>query len=328
LMELWGKDQGEGEAYEEALKLVADEVEWNGHSILVLPGGLGISWKELRDEKNTFSQGRLDVYFLGAIREGIHYWADQENVVFLIPGITGASVTTTQDTLKEVMGFSIVPEKKNWLKDDFEDLKKDTINMIRQSRIEFTSRNKSGVTLRACIPAGLFDSYLSKTGDLLEGSSAKDMKEWGRMLKERKTEGEVQEVLFSIDKNLNITEVRVDGLGDMTLGLKSNGGVVIGGSLMLDQREILVDSKIYFGNGQEGTRAFQIPELNITYHNEKFRLGLKLSGGYEGGKVSSEALEYGKLSGAGEGLADNGLQEAKDSFLQKIQELGFDFNVR
>lgn len=326
LMELWGKDQGEGKAYEDALKLVADEVEWNGHSILVLPGGLGISWKELRDEKNTFSQGSLDVYFLGAIREGIHYWADEENVVFLIPGITGASVTTTQDTLKEVMGFSIVPEKKNRLKDDFEDLKKDAINMIRQSRIEFTSRDKSGVKLRAGIPAGLFDSYLSKIGDLLEGGSAKDMKEWGFMLKEHKTEGEVQEVLFSIDKNLNITEVRVEGLGDMTLGLKSNGGVIIGGSVMLDQREILLDSKIYFGNGQEGKRTFQIPELNITYHNEKFRLGLKLSGGYEGGKLSSEALEYEKLSGAEEVPPDNGLQEAKDSFLQKIQKLGFDLN--
>ncbi|MEY8354209.1 hypothetical protein AALB39_12730 [Lachnospiraceae bacterium 54-53] len=325
LKELWGKDQGDGKAIEEALKLVADEVEWNGRSVLVLPGGLGISWKEQRDEKNTFAQGSLDVYFLGAIREGVHYWADQENVVFRIPGITGASVKTTQDTLKEVMGFSIVPEKKKRIKDTFETLKSDTIDMMKQSRIEFTGRDQTGVRIKAAIPADLFDSYLNKIGDLLTDSSAKDVKEWGVKLKERKTEGEVQEVFFSIDKNLNITEVRVEGLVEANLGLKSNDGVEVKGLVMADGRELLLNSRIYFGNGQEGKRAFQIPELNITYHNGRFRLGLKLSGGYEGGMISSQGLEYGKLAEEGGEPLEEGLKETKESFLEKIRILGFDF---
>ncbi|MFT4005123.1 MAG: hypothetical protein QM683_05580 [Lacrimispora sp.] len=326
LVGLWGKDQGEGDAYEEALKLVADEVEWNGRSILVLPGGLGISWKEQRDEKNTYAQGSLDVYFLGSIREGIHYMADQEKVVFRIPGITEAPISTTQDTLKEVMGFSIVPQKKEQIESDMETLKKDAIAMMMESRIDFAGRDKTGVEIKARIPASLFDNYLKEAGEMLGDGPTKDLKEWGQLLKERRTDSEAQEVLFTVDKTLNITGIHVEGLGDAALGFESNGGLAMGGSLLLDGREVLVDSKVYFGNGQEGKRSFQISKLNITYHKENLQLGLELSGGYEGGKISSEALESGTLAGKETGPGDGGLKAARDTFLKKIGNLGFDLN--
>ncbi len=324
LMDLWGKDkEGEG-TKEDSLKLIADEVEWNGHSVLILPGGFGINWKEQRDEENTFAQGSLDVYFLGAIRDGVHYLADRENAVISVPGINGTTIRTSQDTLKKVVGFSIVPEERNHLRDQFETLKKDTIHMMNQSHIEFVERDKNGVTIKAMVPSGIFDSYVSKIGEMLKEGPGKDMKEWGQMLEDRKTQGETQEILFTIDKGLHITEIKVEGLSDMSLLLESHGGIRLAGSVTLKERELNMSAKVYFGNGQEGKRAFQIPELNITYYNERFRLGLKLSGGYEGGKISSEALERGKLSET-DGESGDGLQEVKDEFLKRAGQLGLDF---
>lgn len=323
---LWGKDQGEGDAYEEALKLVADEVEWNGRSILVLPGGLGISWREQRDEKNTYAQGSLDVYFLGSIREGIHYMADQEKVVFRIPGIAEAPISTTQETLKEVMGFSIVPQKKEQVKTDLVTLQKDAVAMMMESRIDFAGREEGSVKIKAQVPASLFDDYLKEVGEILGEGPTKDLKEWGQLLKERRTDSEAQEVLFTIDKSLIITGIRVEGLGEGTLGLESNGGLALGGSLLLDGRQVLGDAKLYFGNGQEGKRTFQISKLNITYRKENFQLGLELSGGYEGGRIPSEDLEYKTLAGEETGPGDGGLKAARDSFLKKIRNLGFDLN--
>ena len=325
LMGLWGRDpKGEG-ADEDSLKLVADEVVWNGHSVLVLPGGFGISWKEQRDEKHTFTQGSLDVYFLGAIRDGVHYLADRDNAVISIPGMKGPTIRTSQDTLKEVIGFSIVPEERDHLRDQLKTLKKDTVQMMNQSHMEFVSRDKSGVTIKASVPSGLFDAYLSKAGELLRAGPGKDMKEWGQMLEERKTQGEAQEIFFIIDKGLHITEIKVEGLADMSLLLESNEGLSVAGSIMLLERKLDMSAKVYFGNGQEGKRAFQIPELNLTYHNERFELGLKLSGGYEGGKISSDALEYRKLSETGGESSGDGLQKVKDEFLKRTGQLGLDF---
>ncbi len=324
LVDLWGKDP-EGEGIDEgSLKLVADEVEWNGHSVLVLPGGFGISWKEQRNEENTFAQGSLDVYFLGAIRDGVHYWADKENAVISVPGITGATIRTGQEALKEVVGFSLAPEEKGQLRDRLETLKKDAVHMINRSQIEFTGRDKNGVTIKASVPSPLFDAYMSEIGELLEEGPGKDMKEWAQMLKERKTQGEIQEILFSIDKQLHITDIKAEGLVDMSLLLEPNEGLEAAGSITLQEREFDVSTRVYFGNGQEGKRAFQIPELNITYHNERFRLGLKLSGGYEGGKISSEILDYGKLSGTGGESADDGLRQIKDEFLKRTGQLSLD----
>ncbi|WP_349945865.1 hypothetical protein ABFV83_18165 [Lacrimispora sp. BS-2] len=322
LMDLWGRDQ-EG-AKEDSLKLIADEVEWNGHSVLILPGGFGINWKEQRDEGNTFAQGSLDVYFLGAVRDGVHYLADKENALISVPGINGTTIKTSQDTLKKVLGFSIVPDERNHLRDQLETLKKDTISMVNQSHVEFVGRDENGVTIKALVPSGIFDSYVSKIGALLKEGPGKDMKQWGQMLEERKTQGETQEILFTIDKGLHITEIKAEGLSDMSLLMESNGGIQLAGSVMLKERELHMSAKVYFGNGQEGKRAFQIPELNITYQNEGFRLGLKLSGGYEGGKISSEALEYGKLSETEAESSGDGLQKVKDEFLKRAGELGLD----
>ena len=149
-----------------------------------------------------------------------------------------------------------------------------------------------------------------------------------QLLKERRTDSETQEVLFTIDKELNITGIHVEGLGDATLGFESNGGLALGGSLLLDGREVLVDAKLYFGNGKEGKRTFQISKLNITYRKESFQLGLELSGGYEGGRISSEALEYGVLEGEEPDPGDGGLKAARDTFLKKIGNLGFDLNKK
>lgn len=326
LVKLWGKDQGEGDAYEEGLKLVADEVKWNGRSILVLPGGLGISWKEQRNGENTYAQGSLDVYFLGSIREGVHYMADQEKVVFRIPGITGAPINTTQDALKKVMGFSIVPQKKAEIGTNLETLKKDAVSMIVKSRIDFAGRNENGVKIKAQVPAALFDNYLKEAGEMLGDGPTKDLKEWGQLLAKRKTDGETQEVLFSVDKALNVTEIRVEGLGNASLGLESNGGLALGGSLMLEGRDVYADAKLYFGNGQEGKRTFQLTKLNITYRRDGFQLGLDLSGGYEGGRISSEVLETGTLAEEETGPGDGGLAAARDTFLKKVRNLGFDLN--
>lgn len=300
-------------------------MEWNGHSVLILPGGFGINWKEQRDEKHMFAQGSLDVYFLGAIRDGIHYWADKDCAVISVPGIKGTTIRTSQDTLKKVTGFSIDPEERDRLRVQLETLKKDTIHMMNQSHIEFAGRNKNGVTIKASVPSGLFDTYVSEIGGLLKEGPGKDMKEWGQMLEERKTQGEAQEIVFTIDKGFHITEIKVEGLTDMSLMLESNGGLSVAGSIMLRERKLDMSAKVYFGNGQEGKRTFQIPELTITYHTERFRLGLKLSGGYEGGKISSDALEYGKLSETGKDSSSVGLQKVRDEFLKRAGELGLDF---
>ncbi len=326
LLDLWGKDpQGEG-GDEDSVKLVADEVKWNGHSVLVLPGGFGISWKEQRNEENTFAQGSLDVYFLGAIRDGVHYWADKENAVISVPEITKTSVRTSQEALKEVMGFTIVPGDRNRMNDRLEVLKKEAIQMANQSQIKFMKRDKNGVTIEMSVPSGVFDAFLTEVGDILEDGSGKDIKEWGQMIKERKAPGETQEILFTIDKQLHITEVQAEGLADMSLLLEPHEGLRLDGKVWLRDRELGVASRVYFGNGKEGNRSFQIPELNITYYNGKFRLGLELSGGYEGGKVSPEVLDYGKLSGTGGGSADGGLQDVKDKFLKRAGQLGLDID--
>lgn len=326
LRDLWGKElEGEG-VNETSLKLVADEVEWNGHSVLVLPGGFGILGVEQRNEDNTFAQGSLDVYFLGAIRDGIHYWANRENAVFLVPGITGETIRTSQESLKKAVGFSLVPEDRNKLIDWTKNLKKDTLHMMNQSRMELVGRDENGVTIMASVPSDLFDAYLNEIGDFLEEGPGKDMKEWAQMLKERKTQGDTQEILFAIDKQLHITDIRIQGLTDVSLLIEPDEELSVKGLVSLPGRELGVDSRVYFGNGQEGKRVFQIPELTITYHNETFRLRLKLSGGYEGSKVSSEALDYGKLSEAGERSAGEGLQEQMDEFLKRVGQLGLVFS--
>ncbi|ADL06539.1 hypothetical protein Closa_4028 [[Clostridium] saccharolyticum WM1] len=325
LMDLWGKELKEEGTDETVLKLVADEVEWNGHSVLVLPGGFGISWEEQRNEENTFAQGSLDVYFLGAIRDGIHYWADQENAVISVPGITGAAIRTSQEALKKNIGFSIAPEDRIKLKDRMKTLKNDTVHMMNQSRMEFAGRNENNVTIQALVPSALFDAYLDQIADLLEDGPGKDTKEWAEMLRERKTQGDTQEILFTIDKQLHITEIRIEGLADMSLLLEPHDGLSMKSRVSLDGRELDVNARIYSGNGQAGKRTFQIPELAITYHNERFRLRLKLSGGYEGGKRSSEVLDYGKLSENGENSDGEVLQQQKDEFLKRAGQLGLDF---
>lgn len=327
LVKLWGKDQGEGDAYEESLKLVADEVKWNGRSVLVLPGGFGISWKEQRNERNTFTQGSLDVYFLGSVRQGADYWADQQRIKFTIPGIAETPVNTTQENLKNIMGFSVIPQKKEQTEADMDTLLKDAVKMIMESQIAFEKREEGGVEIKAEVPAALFDSYLAEAGEFLEKSSAKDLKEWGQLLKERRTEAEVQEIFFTVDKKLNITGIWVKKLGAAKMSLDSGSTFSANGDISLSGREFLFDAQLSFGNGQKGKRTFQIPKLNITYNKENFRLGLELSGGYEGGKISSEVLEYDALEKE-EGGQDDGGKEAKERFLEKIGKLGFDFDEK
>jgi hypothetical protein len=325
LVELWNQDEGEGDAYEDALKLVADEVKWNGHSVLLLPGGLGISFTEQRDHQNTFAQGTLNVYFLGAIREGISYWADQDRIVFHIPGITQVTAETTQETLKDTLGITVTPKKKSEVTDRIKTIEKDTIKMMSQSEIHFSKRSEAGVVIDAEIPAAEFDSYLEKIGDYVLEGPLKDMKEWGQMLKDRKTQGQTQKITLAIDKNMNLSEIHVEGLGDVTFGLENNRGLTLTGDVSLNGRDLFVDTKLYFGNGVEGKRSFQIPKLNITYNNGKYSLGLELSGGYQGGKVSSQTMEQDKLVSAEGQPEHDSLNEAKDLFLKKIQLLGFDF---
>ena len=167
LLKLWNQDEGEGNAYEDSLKLVADEVRWNGHSILLLPGGLGISFTEQRSQGDAFSQGSLNVYFLGAIREGISYWADQENVVFHIPGITDISAQTTQESLRNSLGFTLTPGKKSDVKNRLETLGRDSLHMMAGSQIRFKTKDNVGVVITADVPAALFDEYLGQVGDFV-----------------------------------------------------------------------------------------------------------------------------------------------------------------
>lgn len=327
LVRLWGEDRGEGDAYEESLKLVADEVRWNGRSVLVLPGGFGISWKEQRNERNTFAQGSLDIYFLGSVRQGADYWADQQRIKFTIPGIAETPVNTTQENLKNIMGFSVIPQKKEQTEADLDTLLKDAVKMIMESRIGFEKREENGVEIKAEVPAALFDSYLAETGEFLGKSSAKDLKEWGQMLKERRTEGTVQKIFFTVDKKLGITGIRAEKLGAAKMNLDSGSMFSSEGNISLNGREFLFDTQLSFGNGQKGKRTFQISRLNITYNKDNFRLGLELSGGYEGGRISSEVLEYDALE-KGESSGDDGGKEAKKRFLEKIGKLGFDFGEK
>ncbi|MFR3729615.1 hypothetical protein [Lacrimispora sp.] len=324
LRKLWDQNEGEGDAYEDYLKLVADEVKWNGHSVLLLPGGLGISFTEQRNQDETFAQGTLNVYFLGAIREGISYWANQDKVVFHIPGITQITAETSQNTLKDTLGIMVTPKKKREAVDRIRTLEKDTIHMMGKSQIRFSKRNSAGVVIEAEIPAAEFDSYLAKIGDYVLEGPLKDMKDWGQMLKDRKTQGETQKVTFVIDKSMNVSEVHVEGLGDLSLGLEGNGGLTFAGSVSLGGKVLSVDTKLYFGNGAEGKRSFQITQLDVTYNNGSFDLILELSGGYQGGRISSGAMEPDKLVSAEGQPEHDSLKEARDLFIKKIRILGFD----
>ncbi len=324
LTKLWDQDEGEGDAYEDFLKLVADEVKWNGHSILLLPGGLGIAFTEQRNQENTFAQGTLNVYFLGAVREGVSYWADEDRMVFYIPGITPAAAVTSQEALKNSLGITVTPKKKSEAANRITTIEKDTIRMMSRSDIRFSKRSGDGVMIDAAVPAAEFDSYLSKLGDYVLEGPLKDMKEWGRMLKDRKTQGDFQKLSFVIDENMNVSEVHAEGLGDFVLGFESNGGVVFTGSISLGGKALSVDTKLYFGNGAEKKRSFQIPRLNVTYDNGKFRLTLELSGGYEGGRISSRDMEQEKLLSAQDQPERDSVQEAKELFIKKIRLLGFD----
>ncbi|WP_367569062.1 hypothetical protein [Lacrimispora sp.] len=326
LLDLWGEDGGKaGEARESFLKLKAEEARWNGHSILVLPGGLGVSWRHMKNEENTFAQGSLDVYFLGTVREGLDYWADEEYVLLQLPGAGGLSVKTSQDTLKKVTGFSVIPEKGNGPEDKIEILKKAAIDMMNRSELRFAGRDEGGVKLIARIPAPLFDQYLETVGNLLEEGASGDIKKWGQLLRERKTEGEAQEVLFAIDKKRNINSVAVEGLADASLVLKADDSASIKGRIGIGNREAGLEAVVYSGGGPKGRRAFQIPELNILYKKENISLDLKLSGGYEDGSIEKEKLEFSKLSSGEEEWGNERLQKEKEEFLKKARQLGFDF---
>jgi hypothetical protein len=326
LFTLWNQDEGVGNAYEDHLKLVADEVRWNGHSVLLLPAGLGISFTEQRSEDDGFSQGSLNVYFLGAIREGISYWADNENVVFHIPGITQISAQTTQESLKNSLGFTLTPGKKSKVKNQLETIGKDSIHMMAKSQIRFVSRDKSGVVIEADVPAAVFDSFLNEVGDFVLDGPLKDMKEWGQMLKDDKTQGESKRITISIDKNMNLNKIDVEGLGTFTLTMENNQGISLSGNVSLNERSFAFDSKLYFGYGIEGKRSFQISSLNIDTDNGKSSLRLELSGGYQGGKISSEVMERDKFNAGIEQPEQNGIDSYKENFLKKIRLLGFDMN--
>lgn len=131
------------------------------------------------------------------------------------------------------MGFSIIPEAGNQIKDRLETLKKDSIHMVKRSQVEFMERDKDSVTIKASVPSGLFDAYLSETAELFEDGPGRDMMEWGQMLKERKTQGETQGIFFTIDKRLHITEARVEDLADMRLALKPQEELWLEGKITL-----------------------------------------------------------------------------------------------
>lgn len=324
LLKLWNQDEGEGNAYEDSIKLVADEVRWNGHSILLLPGGLGISFTEQRSQGDTFSQGSINVYFLGAIREGISYWADQEKMVFHIPGITEISAQTTQESLKNSLGFTLTPGKKGEVISSLKTLGKDSVHMIAKSQIRFSSRDKNGVILVADVPAALFDSYMGQVGDFLLAGPLKDMKEWGQMLKDERTQGEFRRITFYVTKNMNVNKIEVEGLGALAMLTENNGGLSLDGKASLNGRSFSFDSKLYFGYGVEGKRSFQISSLNITTDNGSSSLQLELSGGYQGGRISSGIMEQDKFNTGMEQSEHNSVEDYKEKFLKKIRLLGFD----
>ncbi|WP_117417530.1 hypothetical protein [Lacrimispora amygdalina] len=322
LKELWGNEKGEGDAYEDSVKLVIDEAFVNGKQVLVLPGGLGISFTEQRDLENTFTQGKVDVYFLGAIREGAEYWADAGQVVIQVPQISAAVVKTTQTDVKDQIGISPIPNKKEKLKNSLKQLQDHIADMMERSRIEFTGRDKNGVTIRALVPAGQFDSVLKETGALLEEVPGKEPESWAKLLKERKTEGETQEILFSIRKDLSISQIIIPGLAYAGFQRMENQGALLSGRITGSDGEINFDTTVYFGNGEEEKRTLQIKELNIIYNKNDLNLKLKLSGGYEGGRISAGILDHDRLSAQGEETVS--LSELKEKFMEMIKFLGLE----
>ena len=62
--------------------------------------------------------------------------------------------------------------------------------------------------------------------------------------------------------------------------------------------------------------------MNIIYNKKDLNLRLKLSGGYEGGRISAGVLDQEKLAAEGEETVS--LSEIKDKFLAMIKVLGFD----
>jgi hypothetical protein len=322
IKELWGSEKGDGSAYEDSFKLVADEAYLNGRSVLILPGGLGISVTEQRNLENTFAQGKIDVYFLGAIREGAQYWADPDQVVIQVPQISAALVKTTQSDVKDQIGVSPIPQKKEKMTNSLKQLEDHVIDVVGKSRVEFTGRDKNGVTIRALVPAEQFDSILKETGELLEEAPGKEPKSWAKLLKERRTEGENQEILFSIRKDLSISQVIIPDLAYAGFQKVENQGALLSGHITGAEGEISFDTTVYFGNADEEKRAFQIKELNIIYNRKDLNLRLKLSGNYEGGRISAGVLDQEKLSTDGENTVN--LSEIKDKFLAMVKVLGLD----
>ena len=322
LKELWGSEKGSGDAYEDSFKLVADEVLVNGKQVLVLPGGLGISLTKQRDLNNTFAQGNFDVYFLGAVREGAQYWADANQVVIRVPQISAALVKTTQSDVKDQLGVAPLPQQTEKSGNKFGLLTDHIRAMIKKSRVEFTGRDKNGVTIRAIVPAEQFDSVLNETGALFEEGPGEELKSWAKFLEERKTEGDTQEILISIRKDLSISQVIIPDFAYAGFQRVENQGVFLSGHVTGPDREINFDTTVYFGNGSKEKRTLQIKELNIGYNKKDLNLKLKLSGGYEGGRISAGALDHEKLSTQGETTVS--LSELKEKFLELINFLGIE----
>lgn len=322
LKELWGSEKGEGDAYEDSFKLVAGEALVNGKPVLVLPGGLGISLTKQRDLKNTFAQGKFDVYFLGAVQEGAQYWADADRVVIRVPQISAALVKTTQTDVKAQLGVSPLPQQNENFGNKFGILMDHIRDMIKKSRVEFTERDENGAAIRALVPAEQFDSVLQETGALFEEGPGEELKSWAKFLEERKTEGDTQEILISIRKDLSISQVIIPELAYAGFQRVENQGVLLSGHVTGPDREINFDTTVYFDNSSKEKRSLQIKELNIGYNKKNLSLKVKLSGGYEGGRIPAGVLDHEKLSTQGEATVS--LSELKEKFLELINFLGIE----
>ncbi|MDK2966441.1 hypothetical protein [Lacrimispora sp.] len=322
LKELWGSEKGEGDAYEDSFKLVAGEALVNGKPVLVLPGGLGISLTKQRDLKNTFAQGKFDVYFLGAVQEGAQYWADADRVVIRVPQISAALVKTTQTDVKAQLGVSPLPQQNENFGNKFGILMDHIRDMIKKSRVEFTERDENGAAIRALVPAEQFDSVLQETGALFEEGPGEELKSWAKFLEERKTEGDTQEILISIRKDLSISQVIIPELAYAGFQRVENQGVLLSGHVTGPDREINFDTTVYFDNSSKEKRSLQIKELNIGYNKKNLSLKVKLSGGYEGGRIPAGVLDHEKLSTQGEATVS--LSELKEKFLEMINFLGIE----
>ena len=196
--------------------------------------------------------------------------------------------------------------------------------MMAGSQIRFKTKDNVGVVITADVPAALFDEYLGQVGDFVSDGPLKDNKEWGQMLKDERTQGESRRITFTIDKSMNLNKIEVDGLGYFSLVTENNGGLSLDGKASLQGREFAVDSKLFFGNGVEGKRSFQISSLNITTDDGKKSLRLELSGGYQGGRISSGIMEQDKFNTGKEQPEHNSIDDYKEKFLKKISLLGFD----